>query len=254
MKMQRAGELVVVKLGGSLITDKRRPLTLNREGLAAAAESLAAISPGRKLVVVHGGGSFGHYAVLQAGSSREKLISDVSYWMSVLNLEVVSALRAAGLPAVGLPPLAVARVDSGQLSLQRETLESCLEDGVVPVTHGGLVLWDGRLEILSGDVLASEIAVKLAAKALVFLMDVDAVYTADPRSDPHARRLEVVKPSDLEAIRGGSSGIDVTGGLHLKLKEAFRAAAAGVKVALGGVNELEAMLEGLEGKYTRVEP
>ncbi|MCC6049272.1 MAG: hypothetical protein LM580_01100 [Thermofilum sp.] len=250
----RAGELLVVKLGGSLITDKRKPLTLNREGLEAAAEALARVARGRRLVVVHGGGSFGHYAVVQAGGSRERLVSDVSYWMSALNLEVVSALRAAGVPAVGLPPLAVARVDGGQLSLQRDVLEAALEDGTVPVTHGGLVLQDGRLEILSGDVLASEIAVKLAARTLAFLMDVDAVYTADPRSDPHARPLEVLKRSHLEAIRGGSSGIDVTGGILLKLREALRAAEAGVRVALGGVSELEAMVEGLKGKYTRVEP
>jgi len=250
----RAGELLVVKLGGSLITDKRKPLTLNRERLDSAAKALTEVARGRKLVIVHGGGSFGHYAVVQAGGSRERLVSDVSYWMSVLNLEVVTALRAAGAPAVGLPPLAVARINNGQLSLQREILESYLKDGTVPVTHGGLVLQGERLEILSGDVLASEVAVKLAAKTLVFLMDIDAVYTADPRSDPQARRLEVVRRSDLEAIKGGSSGTDVTGGLLLKLREALRAAEAGVRVTLGGVNELQAMVEGGEGRYTRVEP
>jgi len=245
---------LVVKLGGSLITDKRKPLTLNREGLEVAAKALARVARGRRLVIVHGGGSFGHYAVMQAGGSRERLVSDVSHWMSALNLEVVSALRAAGLLAAGLPPLAVARVSEGKVLLQREVLSAFLETGTVPVTHGGLVLGSAGLKILSGDALASEIAVELAAETLAFLMDVDAVYTADPRSDPRARRLEVLRKPDLEAIKGGSSGIDVTGGILLKLKEALRAAEAGVKVVLGSVDELEAMVKGLEGKYTKVEP
>ncbi len=249
-----AGELLVVKLGGSLITDKRTPLTLSRERLKVAAEALAKAVRGRRLVVVHGGGSFGHYAVVQAGGSRERLVSEVSYWMGSLNLEVVSALRAAGLPAVGLPPLAVARVSGGKVLLQREVLSAFLESGTVPVTHGGLVLGSAGLEILSGDTLASEIAVVLGAETLVFLMDVDAVYTADPRFDPSARRIEVLRGSDLETVRGGSSGIDVTGGILLKLREALRAAEAGVRVVLGSVDELEAMVEGFEGKYTRVEP
>lgn len=250
----RSGELVVVKLGGSLITVKSRPLTLNREGLEAAARALAGVSAGRRLVVVHGGGSFGHYAVAQAGGSRDRLVSDVSYWMGVLNLEVVAALRAAGVPAAGLPPLAVARVAGGRVVLQPEVVESYLGAGAVPVTHGGLVLGDGGLTVLSGDVLASELAVRLSASALIFLMDVDAVYTDDPRLNPRARRLEVVRRSDLGAIRGGSSGIDVTGGLHLKLREALRAAEAGVRVALGCVEELPAMVEGAGGRYTRVLP
>ncbi|MEM5825412.1 MAG: hypothetical protein QXX58_03155, partial [Thermofilaceae archaeon] len=129
-----------------------------------------------------------------------------------------------------------------------------LEVGVVPVTHGGLINTDEGFKILSGDTLASRFAVELPASVLVFIMDVEGVYTEDPRANPSATLLTVLRRGDVDRIRGGSSGVDVTGGLMLKLSEAIYAAERGVKVALGGVKALKSIVEGVEGRYTRVIP
>ncbi|RLE86504.1 MAG: hypothetical protein DRJ96_02940 [Thermoprotei archaeon] len=248
--------LIVVKLGGSLITDKQRPLSLRREALASVSREMAEICESRRLVIVHGGGSFGHFAVLRAAGSRSKLVEEVRYWMTQLNLEVVRTLRERGVPAVGLPPIALAVLDGeGLCRVDAELVSWLLEAGLVPVTHGGLVRAEaGGLEIVSGDTLASELAVRLGAEALIYLMDVDGVYTSDPRAGEGARLLKVVTPRSLDTIRGSSSGMDVTGGIRLKLMEALRAARSGVRVALGGVRELRAMVEGVEGRYTIVKP
>ncbi|RLF06077.1 MAG: acetylglutamate kinase, partial [Thermoprotei archaeon] len=172
-------ELVVIKLGGSLITDKQRPLSLRREALSLVSRRIAEIYGSRRLVIIHGGGSFGHFAVLKAAGSRSKLVEEVRYWMTQLNLEVVGMLRKQGVPAVGLPPMALAEVSGGGLrKVDVGLLDWLLEAGLVPVTHGGLVRTEsGGLEVVSGDTLASELAVRLGASALVYLMDVDGVYT-----------------------------------------------------------------------------
>lgn len=52
--------LVVLKLGGSVVTDKDEPETVDEAGLAAAADAVAPLAESRRVVVVHGGGSFGH--------------------------------------------------------------------------------------------------------------------------------------------------------------------------------------------------
>ncbi|KAH8060821.1 hypothetical protein JL721_9043 [Aureococcus anophagefferens] len=52
-------DVTVVKLGGSAITDKARFETLDEAGLRAAAEAVRrCVADGRRVVVVHGAGSF----------------------------------------------------------------------------------------------------------------------------------------------------------------------------------------------------
>lgn len=244
---------VVLKLGGSLITDKRRPFTLRRDTLERVSTAVAEAAQRHRVVLVHGGGSYGHYAVQRAGGLAQKLVTDVSYWMTVLNVEVVSALLRAGALAAGLPTWAVAHRSAGRLRLNSRIIEGLLELNVVPVTHGGLIATDeGTFEILSGDTLAAELAIELPASALIYLMDADGVYTDDPRLNPRAELIRVLRREDVDRVRGGSAGVDVTGGLALKLREAFRAAERGVRVALGGLESLRSMLEGVEGRYTTV--
>lgn len=248
-------DLVVIKVGGSLVTDKKKPFTLNERALEEVADSVASLyNEGSRIVIVHGGGSFGHCAVHQARGDLRKLVIDVAYWMSILNARVVESLMSHGVPAVGLPTWVVARDSTENPRLENGLVARLLSVGAVPVTHGGLIVTDKGFEILSGDTLASKLAIELSASALVFLMDVEGVYTEDPRMNPSATLLTVFRRGDLDRIKGGSSGIDVTGGLVLKLNEALRAAERGISVTLGGVGALRSMVKGVEGLYTRVLP
>ncbi|KAH8060530.1 hypothetical protein JL722_4633 [Aureococcus anophagefferens] len=64
-------DVTVVKLGGSAITDKARFETLDEAGLRAAAEAVRrCVADGRRVVVVHGAGSFGHFQAREHGVSR----------------------------------------------------------------------------------------------------------------------------------------------------------------------------------------
>lgn len=248
-------ELVVVKLGGSLITDKERPFTLREDALEEASVKLAEVAESARLLVVHGGGSYGHYAVALSTGSQLNLVVNVAYWMSLLNLEVIAAMRKHGLPAVGLPTYAVAKLDEhGNCLLNLDLFKAFLHVGAIPVTYGGLARKGEDLAIVSGDTLASELAIRLGASKLIFLMDVDGVYTSDPRINPRSSFIKNFTRDDFESVRQGSRGLDVTGGIGLKLKEALRAAEAGVRVTLGAPDALPAMLKGLEARYTTVSP
>src|ERR1700690_1641399 len=119
-------ELVFLKLGGSLITDKTQPYTVRLDKLSILAKEIrAALSetPNLRLVLGHGSGSFGHYAVkehltphlLPANSSnlaREKEegywrgFSEVWYRASQLNRYVIEAWHEAGVPAMAIQPSA----------------------------------------------------------------------------------------------------------------------------------------------------
>jgi isopentenyl phosphate kinase len=70
--MTEVSEIVLVKLGGSLITDKTRPETVRAETLARLASEIASAIPAcrERLVVAHGSGSFGHVAAERHGLGR----------------------------------------------------------------------------------------------------------------------------------------------------------------------------------------
>jgi isopentenyl phosphate kinase len=73
--MAEVPEIVLVKLGGSLITDKTRPETVRAETLARLASEIAGAFPAcrERLVVAHGSGSFGHVAAERHGLGRAGL-------------------------------------------------------------------------------------------------------------------------------------------------------------------------------------
>ncbi len=109
-------DLVFIKLGGSLITDKDRTETADSTMLSGLLEEIANIRrnhPNLKLLLGHGSGSFGHHAAKQAGT-RAGVYTAADWqgyqavWASArrLNQIVVAACQQAGLPVLAFPPSA----------------------------------------------------------------------------------------------------------------------------------------------------
>jgi len=252
--------LAVFKVGGSVITVKSRNFTVNRRNMDRVARELAGLyKDGWRLVVVHGGGSFGHpvaaaYGLSEGGLEGRKLVgfAETRYWMSVLNLRFTRRLLEAGLPASPLQTSAVAvNRDGGLCGLDSRMVRDYVERGVVPVLYGDAVIDSVRgASILSGDDLAARLAVDLGAEALVFVMGAGGIYDKPP-GVPGARLLAEVGP-DTEVVFGEARGVDVTEGVRRKLAAALAAARRGVRVAVGGVSLISDMVEGRGGGYTRV--
>ena len=216
----------LVKLGGSVLTDKSKTTTLRPASLRRLAGEIAA--SGREVIVVHGAGSFGHIKArkhrLHEGyldDDQLPAVAEVQRDVRHLNLAVIDALRRAGLRPVSLPPSAIARLDDGVLSgLDVDVFRRYLDIGFTPVTFGDVVL-DARrwFSICSGDLLMLALAESFRPKAAVFVADVDGVYTADPKRVKSAKLLREVGPANLAAIDASSSTMDdVTGGLEGKLR------------------------------------
>ncbi len=257
--------LVVVKLGGSLITDKKRPFTIRRDVLLRVAEEIAEACASLRLIVVHGGGSYGHpmakkYRVREGlPASSLKGLAETRYWMTVLNAEVTRALIDAGVPAVPVQTSAFLVAEDGRpVEIFARPLELLVDIGAVPVAFGDVVPDKAKgFSIVSGDVLAAELAVRLKAERLVYAVDVDGVYSSDPRLDPDAKLLEQLSLAEAEELTGSASGIDVTGGIGLKLACAALAARRGIDVVIGSgqrKGNLLRMLLGLDAVCTRIVP
>ncbi len=235
-----AGTRLVVKLGGSVITDKRgdRP-RIRRQTLSRLAGELAAAPRGRIVAVVHGAGSFGHGPVLRAGIHRgartraQRLAwAEIQVRQNELDAAVCLALQQEGLPAVPCQPSALATLRGGGLEHFHDgAVRALVAQGMVPVLYG-VPAADQRqgCAILSGDVLAPELALRLGASRLLLATDVDGVFDADPHRDPNAQRFTNISGdnwADVEAAIGGSRSADVTGGMRGKLERLLHYTARG---------------------------
>lgn len=256
--------LRLVKLGGSVITDKARPLAFRPRVMRRLARELAPFA-GEGLVVVHGAGSFGHVRAAEYGLAggieglrQVEGTAVVQRDVRDLDLRVVGALLDEGVPAVSLPPFSLLELEAGELvAFDAVPFQRAIARGLVPVTFGDVVAdREQGVAIASGDLLMSALASVLRPEQAVFVTAVDGVYDGEP-GEEGARLLREVTPEDARVALGtsGEGVADVTGSMWGKLGEAFEVARAAREtwiVGGGRPGRLRALLEGRRVKGTRV--
>ncbi len=210
----------VLKLGGSVVTEKDREETVAEAALDRAATAVAGAGVDR-LVVVHGGGSFGHPRAARHGVDRERGTRDAAAVRSVhaamrrLNAAVVDRLADRGVPAVPVHPLSAAARDAdGALSLAVPPVATLLDEGFVPVLHGDVVAHAGAgATVVSGDELVAHLAGALGADRVGLCSAVPGVL------DESGGVIERVTDfEDVASAVGGSDATDVTGGMAAKVR------------------------------------
>ncbi len=127
--------------------------------------------------------------------------------------------------------------------------EKLLEFGTLPIVNENDSV--SVEEIIHGDndCLSAEVAALIGADALVILTDIDGLYDGNPRENPKARRISVVKEitPEIEAMAGGAGSKRGTGGMMTKIRAAQIATEAGVDTyVINGTpcDNLYGMLEG----------
>jgi len=242
---------VVLKLGGSVITDKTEPETLDDEALDAVVEAIADAAPD-SLVLVHGGGSFGHHHAAEHGITRTRGSHDAAGARAVhdamkrLNDVVVERLQAADVPALPVHPLSAGYRDAdGDLHLPTAQVATMLGEGFVPVLHGDVIAHAGAgATIVSGDELVSALARGLSAERVGLCSTVPGVLDADGEVIP-----EITRYADVADVLGESDATDVTGGMAAKVRALL---ALGAPASIFGPRSLQAFLRG-EDPGTHVE-
>lgn len=232
---------VVLKLGGSAITDKLNQEPNPRSDVISRAAAEIIKAHVKNLVIVHGAGSFGHPMaqefMLKDGFREEgqKMGFAVTHNMvSVLNGLVMDALLVDDFPALSITPSSCVVASDGRIKrFEDQPLRMLLRMGITPVMYGDVVM-DERIgfTVVSGDQLASVLAVKLDARKIIMAGNTDGGYDGDPKS-PGAKPYSRLTLADLKKIEdklGESAGTDVTGGMLGKIVELKPAVEAGIPV------------------------
>ncbi len=231
--------LIFLKLGGSLITDKRHPETPRLdviERLAAEIAQARQDNPDLQLVIGHGAGSFGHPAGNRYGTRHGVHTPNEWFGFAItadaaarLNRIVTGALLAAGVPAWSIQPSVALRCEDGAVVAgPADTVAEALARGLTPVVFG-----DVALDRVRGGTIASTeeifdwLAEALHPHRIILAGEVSGVYTGDPQLDTGAQLIPEISSANLAAVRdslGGSFGIDVTGGMAAKVIQSVKMA------------------------------
>jgi len=226
-------ELTLIKLGGSVITDKNKAFVAKKEVIDRLSKEIRSSLEKYKgdLIIGHGSGSFGHTVAAkyktQEGIINEKSIEGfplVSEAARRINTIVMDIFLKNGLKAVSFSPLSYTYTeDEKPVKVLLEPIKRALEVKLLPVIYGDVIMDKKKgFCIYSGEkslnILASNLKNSYQTIRIIYCGETDGVY------DEKGNTIKSITPNNYESIKrmlGGSGGVDVTGGMIHKVNEAL---------------------------------
>ena len=231
--------MILIKFGGSAITDKSRYRTFNAELVKRLCKEIK--ESGKKVIIVHGAGSFGHVLAKEnhlndgfKDDSQIPAVAQVCYDMRDLNGMIVKELNDAGLPAISVPTGSCFMMEDRRLIIDDPSvLTSMFEKGIMPVMFGDVVM-DRELgfAICSGDQIMELLTRIFHPSRVVFVSDIDGLYDDDPKTNKDAKLIENVDRKTLDEIKTDITVADVTGGVRGKMETMLRMCSEGCDCVL----------------------
>jgi len=227
-------KVVIVKLGGSIITDKNKPYTAKPSVIKRLGKEIksAQKKANIKIILTHGSGSFGHTDAFKyethlglKGKGGLKGFSRTSFVATKINSIVTESLLDVGLPVKSISPASII------ISKRRKpykaflgSVQNALDLGVTPVLYGD-VLFDEQIGycIFSAEkvisVILKEMHNKYEFKRIVYCVDTDGVYNEEGNT---IKKINIDNFKHLSKKIGKSTSVDVTGGMLHKVKESLK--------------------------------
>jgi isopentenyl phosphate kinase len=238
--------LILIKLGGSVITFKEKPLAANFEAIRSISYALASVKI--PIILIHGGGSFGHYWSVKYNmhSKPDQYdshgISIVHESMIALNQIIVNYMIKVGMnPYMILPSV----FTSGRKPIAKKIkeLKSIVESSVIPISFGDIIYIENKMySILSGDALMSILSKILRPSKVIFTLNVDGIY-----KDMGKREIIKELKNNNNSINFSKVIQDVTGGMRRKVTEALKISDIGIDVLMVNGLKPERIINAITG-------
>lgn len=245
----------VIKLGGSLITDKSKPLAARTSIIRQVVQELYAtyLSLHKPLWLLGTGtGSYGHYTVIKTGyingSKDYAKIEEIRKNVMILNNFVVNSMVESGFRAVRLSPHDFIKEATGKPSINFKAFTEILERGDLPIVHGDIIDTDTGSRIITSEevleLLASHVyhAEEQKLDVCVYATSVDGVLSKLKGLLPSVKKTDT-----LEIFRNNE--YDVTGGMAQKVEAGFRMMQYTKKVYIVNGTRQGSIAQALKGKH-----
>lgn len=222
--------ITLLKLGGSLITDKDTPHTARPDVIRRLGKEIFDYwkTDHSPLIIGHGSGSFGHipakrYGTRQGVKSAEDWagFAEVHAEATALNQIVTNLLRESGLPIISFVPMNQVKTNDGIITQwdTSDMVKSFSEYGLIPLIFGDTVFDTKRGgTILSTEDLFLHLCGTFAEKPRILLAGLEeGVWYDFPQKTKLITEISSSEMDDASYIRGSAS-TDVTGGMHEKVR------------------------------------
>ena len=230
-----AADRVIVKAGTNSLTDDESNLSLDK--LDKLVDDIADLRARDKQVVLVSSGAVG------AGKGRIGYDGETVEESQALSTIGQSQLMAAYSDSFDRYETKVAQLLLTQHDLDnpdrftniRNTIETLLEWGVVPIINENDAVATEELRIGDNDRLSSSVAIGIDSDLLVTLTDVDGVYTGNPKTDDDAALIEAVGRNydEVQSIVDASA-TGGFGGIRTKVEGARRVSEHGTPALIAG--------------------
>ena len=260
--------VLLIKLGGSIITNKDIPMSLRVDVLkrlvgeiARARQDLSQQKTAPLLVVGHGQGSFAHVPATQYKTIDGFINNESPMGMAIvqdsaaqLNRLVIKEFLEAGIPAVSLyASNCLVTAKRKPEAYFTEVFEQYLKHELFPVTCGDVIVDTKQgCTIWSTEEILSFFAQKFQKKGwkvnqIIHVVEVDGVY------DLHHSIVPKITKKNWKEVKKAitaTKGFDVTGGMGLKVEESLALAELGiVSKIISGLKE-DNLYNALMGKLS----
>ncbi|MFX1238872.1 MAG: isopentenyl phosphate kinase, partial [Promethearchaeota archaeon] len=191
------------------------------------------IKAGVKIIIIHGGGSFGHpparkYGIFEGINPEipDQILGLVETHKSMndFNTYIINAFIDNGYPALSIQSSSIFIKKSVSISMASiDIIEAALDLGITPVLYGDIILDNkGSFSIVSGDQIIFKLCTTLEqykVSKVVFTMETDGLYIKDENKENGCMLITECHFRDLDSLELADIGqkIDVTGGIRGKL-------------------------------------
>jgi isopentenyl phosphate kinase len=228
--MKQENNLIFLKLGGSLITDKNSPFTARAETITRLAQEIARAhqeNPQMRLVFGHGSGSFGHvpakqYKTREGVTNSQQWHGFLEVWNAAHALDqlILNAFIEVGLPVIPFSPSACILSRNRKIEFWNlQPIEIALSNGLIPLVHGDVV-FD---EVLGGTIFSTEelfafLSPQLLPKKILLAGCEEGVWKDFPASTQFLDTIRLSEFTTISSSLGQSASVDVTGGMLTKVE------------------------------------
>jgi len=229
-------ELILVKLGGSLITAKNKPYKAKPAIIRRLAKEIkAGWKKGVYFLIAHGSGSFGHTSAAKYqtadGIKKKKDVFGLAVVQQdafQINSLVNKIFIEEGLPILSFVPSSFTLAHGKKLKrIFIEPIIQALKVGALPLVFGDVILDEKNgCCIFSGETTLDNLIAPLTSASYKITKIIQAGMT-DGVYDERGETIPVITPNSLHHFKkaiGSSQATDVTGGMLHKVEESLEIA------------------------------
>lgn len=240
---------IVIKVGSSTLTQGTQ--TLSRRYMLGLVQQIVHLKSQRVQIVLVSSGAVATGRDLLNGSVSQSLPSKQAF-ASIGQVKLMQTwfeLFSLFDLQVGQVLLTKDDFSHPRCSLTRDTL-NCLLDHVLPIVNENDTMATKETRIGDNDNLAALVAKLIGADTVILLTDQEGLFNADPRLNPEAKLIPIVKEIDdaIIALAGGSSTSFGTGGMATKIEAAQMASLAGIRTFIASATLPNVLIDLVGGK------